>query len=240
MALKSSREGLRKELVDYLGNLIVDDNLRNEIIKAVSGMFVTTEALNESVNTLTSQITTETGERIEADDTLQNNITAEATAREGADTTLQNNINAETTAREQAISNLEEAISNISSISPLIAYPIGSVYFSVNDINPSTILGGGTWELIGSKLAVRENVVGNGITLGLTNGSDTGGLTVNNSGLRAGSGFLGANLGRYGVPGSLPNDHSLGVPTKAKLGNNPEYSGLIVDTETIYSWKRTA
>ena len=133
MALKSSREGLRKELVDYLGNLIVDNNLRNVIVKAVGDKFVTPEVLNENVNNLTMQITTENGERIEADNTLQNNI------------------NAETTAREQAISTLEEAIANIPSISPLIAYPIGSVYLSVNDTNPSTILGGGTWELIGSK-----------------------------------------------------------------------------------------
>lgn len=128
MALKSSREGLRKELVDYLGNIIIDDNLKNEIIKVVGDNFVTSESLNEIVNNLTIQITTESGERIEADDTLQNNITveataregadttlqnnitAEATAREGADTTLQNNINAETTARQEAISNLESLI----------------------------------------------------------------------------------------------------------------------------------
>lgn len=110
MALKSSREGLRKELVDYLGNIIIDDNLRNEIIKVVGNNFVTSENLNEAVNNLTMQITTESGERIEADDTLQNNITAEAISREQADTTLQNNINAETTARQEAISNLEELI----------------------------------------------------------------------------------------------------------------------------------
>ena len=112
MALKSSREGLRKELVDYLGNIIVDDNLRNEIVKAVGDKFVTPEVLNENVNNLTMQITTESGERIGADDTLQNNITAETTAREDADTTLQNNINTETTARQEAIANLEELIRN--------------------------------------------------------------------------------------------------------------------------------
>lgn len=110
MALKSSREGLRKELVDYLGNIIIDDNLRNEIIKVVGDNFVTSESLNETVNNLTIQITTESGERIEVDDTLQTNITAEATAREQADTTLQNNINTETTARQEAITNLERMI----------------------------------------------------------------------------------------------------------------------------------
>ena len=110
MALKSSREGLRKELVDYLGNLIVDDNLKNEIIKVVGDNFVTIENLNNIVNNLTMQITTESGERIEADDALQNNITGEATSRGEADITLQNNINAEVTARQEAISNLEALI----------------------------------------------------------------------------------------------------------------------------------
>ena len=112
MALKSSREGLRKELVDYLGNLIVDDYLRNEIVKAIGDKFVTPELLNENVNNLTMQITTESGERIEVDDILQNNITTEVTAREEADTTLQNNINVETTAREEAITSLQELIAN--------------------------------------------------------------------------------------------------------------------------------
>lgn len=225
MALKSSREGLRKELVDYLGNIIIDDNLRNEIIKVVGDNFVTSESLNETVNNLTMQITTESGERVKAD------------------TTLQNNINAETTAREQAISNLEEAISNIPSINPLIAYPIGSVYFSVNDTNPSTILGG-TWELVGTKLAVRENVFGNGYTLPLTDGNNIGGLCVAYSG-----GYVTTGLsGLYGQPvntnksgeANLPLDKGLGIPTKAQLGTNLSNSGLIVDAETIYSWKRVA
>lgn len=223
MALKSSREGLRKELVDYLGNLIVDDNLRNEIVKAVGDKFVTSEVLNENVNNLTMQITTENGERIEADNTLQNNI------------------NAETTAREQAISTLEEAIANIPSISPLIAYPIGSVYLSVNDTNPSTILGGGTWELIGSKLAVRENVVGNGLSLALTNGSTTSGTLAGADGvaLAVHNSIWGTPLGgeSYGSA-SIDTNKAIGVPTKAQLGDTPQYSGLIVDTETIYSWKR--
>lgn len=110
MALKSSREGLRKELVDYLGNIIIDDNLRNEIVKAVDDKFVTPEILNENVNNLTMQITTERGERIEGDETLQNRITTEVSVRENADNTLQNNINAETTAREEAVTNLQELI----------------------------------------------------------------------------------------------------------------------------------
>ena len=226
MALKSSREGLRKELVDYLGNLIIDDNLRNEIIKLIGDNFVTSESLNEAVNNLIMQITTESGERIEADDTLQNNI------------------NTETTAREQAISTLEETISNIPSATPLIAYPIGSVYFSVNDTNPSTILGGGTWELIGSKLAVRENVTGNGYSLALNSGNGNFGTFLNDSGMLQDHyiGTAGKLIGDNGVSGtaSPATNKFVGVPIAEQLVEHPEYSGLIVDTETIYSWKRVA
>lgn len=39
MALKSSREGLRRELVDYLGNIIIDRKLRNDIINSVNDVF---------------------------------------------------------------------------------------------------------------------------------------------------------------------------------------------------------
>ena len=122
-------------------------------------------------------------------------------------------------------------------------YPIGSVYFSVNDTNPSTILGGGTWELIGSKLAVRENVVGNGLSLALTNGSTTSGTLAGADGTA-----LAVHNSTWGTPNggvssytaNIGRDLAIGVPTKAQLGVNPEYSGLIVDTETIYSWKRVS
>lgn len=129
-------------------------------------------------------------------------------------------------------------------LNPLIAYPIGSVYFSVNDTNPSTILGGGTWELIGSKLAVRENVVGNGYGLAITNGNGNCNITVNDNFIFQ-PGYS-SNFPKYAgdshISGTtLPNTNKyIGVPTKAQLGEHPEYSGLIVDTETIYSWKRVA
>ena len=94
MALKSSREGLRKELVDYLGNLIIDVNLKNEIINLIGSNFVTNDSFNSSVNSLETQITTESSERV------------------NADTILQNNINTESTSRQEAISNIEDLINN--------------------------------------------------------------------------------------------------------------------------------
>lgn len=128
-------------------------------------------------------------------------------------------------------------------LNPLIAYPIGSVYFSVNDTNPSTILGGGTWELIGSKLAVRENVVGNGYALAFTEGTNFGGtIRATTSEIQPSGNYYGSLVGsNYSTFGEALNQNKvIGIPTKVQLGDTPQYSGLIVDTETIYSWKRVA
>ena len=93
MALKSSREGLRKELVDYLGNIIIDDNLKNDIINSVDDIFINNEKFTASVNELNEKIFNETSSRKSADNTLQNNINAESTARQEAISTIENLIN---------------------------------------------------------------------------------------------------------------------------------------------------
>ena len=49
MALKSNREGLRKELVDYLGNLIIDENLKKEILDS-NDSFLKMDLLWENAN----------------------------------------------------------------------------------------------------------------------------------------------------------------------------------------------
>lgn len=120
-------------------------------------------------------------------------------------------------------------------------YPVGSVYFSVDNTNPSTLFGG-TWELIGTKLAISENVFGNGTTLALTEGTNLIGSNSHSSiGFNLASGFgrpVGINTA--GIQQPFIGDTTIGVPTKAQLGDNPQYSGLIVDTETIYSWKRVS
>ena len=138
------------------------------------------------------------------------------------------------------MTDVNNAISN--NLNPLIAYPIGSVYFSVNNTNPANILGGGTWTLIGSKLAVRENVTGNGFSLAFTDGTSFAGTRTYDANVQAKSKDLGAHVGAESPDSgsNFPAKKVIGIPTKSQLGSHPEYSGLIVDTVTIYSWKRTA
>lgn len=124
-------------------------------------------------------------------------------------------------------------------------YPVGSVYFSVSNTNPATTFGFGTWELIGSKLAISENVFGNGKGFALTEGSNVYPLGFNYSRTQYAVGPAWASVGSANGTttdtGNIFNNQKVvGSPTKAQLGANPQNSGLIVDTETIYSWKRTA
>ena len=116
MALKSSREGLRKELVDYLGNIIIDENLKQNIINSVDDVFINNEELTTSVNELDGKIRNEASVRSSADITLQENINAETSARSSADITLQENINTETSARTSADINLSDTKANKSDV----------------------------------------------------------------------------------------------------------------------------
>lgn len=49
MALKSNREGLRKELVDYLGNLIINEKLKEDIFNSIDS-FIKVDLLWTNAN----------------------------------------------------------------------------------------------------------------------------------------------------------------------------------------------
>ena len=127
-------------------------------------------------------------------------------------------------------------------------YPVNSVYITTTNTNPSGIIGG-TWTLLSSKVAVSENIYGNGKTLGLCQGSNTYGLYATNDSYN-GVKEIGPAAGRLGYTanatdvgddlGSVPGHTMVGVLTKALAGNTPSNTGLVTDTITIYIWKRTA
>jgi len=118
-------------------------------------------------------------------------------------------------------------------------YPVGSVYHNTNNVNPATIITGTTWQLISSVALASENVFGNGKALGLTDGSVQRAFASD-----GGSGFvgnnIGTNVGASASGGTGAGSKYYGLPTKAQIPSNPENSGLIADTITLYTWERTA
>ena len=132
-------------------------------------------------------------------------------------------------------------------VSFLDIYPVGAIYQNTNNVNPGTFMTGTTWTLRSSVALASEHVFGNGYAQGVTDG------TTNYSFSRVNMNSNWAvyqNLNGYGKAtgtntGALNNAGGgdltvVGSPTKTQLGNNPEYSGLIADTITIYTWERVA
>ena len=93
-----------------------------------------------------------------------------------------------------------------------------------------------TWQLISSVSLASENIVGNGYTLGLTEGTALGGMRAR--GDNAAPSLYGEPVGSTNITGTM--NGSVGIPTKSQLGNTPQYSGIIADTVQVYSWERTA
>lgn len=120
-------------------------------------------------------------------------------------------------------------------------YPIGSVYMNVSNTNPGTLFGG-TWELISNVALASEHVFGNGIAFGLTNnGSNKFSLQAAQGGLQTSAS---SNFGKAVGTGTSGVQNLgvqvIGVPTKTQLGDgNLDKSGLISDTVTVYTWRRT-
>lgn len=128
------------------------------------------------------------------------------------------------------------------------AFPVGSVLQNTTNTNPSTYITGTTWTLISSVALASNHVFGNGYTLGLTDGTNKMGFQRNNVNVSQ-NGALTANSSQYGgTPGTSQSGNNsttssskvLGVVTKTLAGTNPEYSGLVADTITVYTFERTA
>lgn len=125
-------------------------------------------------------------------------------------------------------------------------YPVGSIYQTTDaNFDPANIWGG-TWELLSNKMPIGENVFGNGLALGLTNGinyAGLGGVISEDRPIRTARSLFGKNQdtsfssNNTNVTQSI---YGLGVPTKTQLGDNPQNSGLIIDSIECYTWRRTA
>ena len=117
----------------------------------------------------------------------------------------------------------------------LAAYPIGSIYTSVNSTNPSSLFGG-NWEAFGEGRMLLG--AGGGYTAGDTDGSATHTLTISEMPAHShtytlentrGAGSLGAGNGDSSF--STPNTSTVG--SGAAHNNMPPYI-------VVYIWKRIA
>lgn len=93
-----------------------------------------------------------------------------------------------------------------------------------------------SWTLISSVALASEHIFGNGYSTAMTDGANLGGLRAR--GDNAAPSLYGQPVGYSTQTGTL-NAGGMGIPTKAQLGSNPEYSGIVADTITVYSWERT-
>ena len=121
-------------------------------------------------------------------------------------------------------------------------YPVGSVIMNTNNANPSTYITGTTWTLKSSVALASNAVFGNGKAMAVTEGTHYGAFTKgasNETSVGLGAG-LGQDVGVSKTADSITNGKYMGVPTKSQLGANLDYSGLIADTITVYTWERTA
>lgn len=128
-----------------------------------------------------------------------------------------------------------------------LLFPVGSIYATYEDVNPTNIIGG-SWVLlnVGGKVDVGGTIKGNGKTLGLFDGTQGFGFAT-------GSDNDTYNGGRYFYSGTNAYNKSLGTTsysgglTKTTnayrgvgLSKTASESGIIADTINCYLWRRTA
>lgn len=127
-----------------------------------------------------------------------------------------------------------------------VLFPVGSIYATYTNINPSTIIGG-TWTLLASKVDVGGTIKGNGKTLGLFDGSQNLGIASSSTNDRYNGGLhtiVGTNVFDKTVNTTSYSDSGLTEPSNPyrALGitATASKSGIIADTVTCYLWRRTA
>ena len=133
-------------------------------------------------------------------------------------------------------------------------YPVGSIYTSMNDANPSALFGFGTWERIADKFlyCTGESVAGN------VGGETTHTHPLSNNGYAKiatySDGFIISEISNYGA-GTLKSpawwchgsDPDYGSPIPdgrdgwaSHLGGNTDSTSNLPPYMTVYAWQRTA
>lgn len=156
-----------------------------------------------------------------------------------ANTSLNNLTSAGNTYIDNRIAN---AITNQLNIQLNAVYPVGSLYFCTQSTCPmASLISGSTWEKVGSSLitSVDTNVpiAGNGMTLGITNGSENASLYRGSNGAMFAASEYGQTVGRTG--GSSTNGiGGFGVTTDATKSG---IVGTVTSSAlTVNIFKRTA
>lgn len=128
-----------------------------------------------------------------------------------------------------------------------IIYPVGSIYISVNNTNPSTYYGG-TWEQIKDRFLL---ACGNTYSNGATGGSDKHSHNLSNNGwaniVMHGSGYICYNeratpawTQNFSILGTYENSGHGGESYGATLGGRTEETTILPPYLAVYVWKRTA
>ena len=128
-------------------------------------------------------------------------------------------------------------------------YPVGSLYFGTQSTCPmATLISGSTWTVVATKIVVATGnsipVVGNGISIGYTDGQNNGALGQGGNNVGTGIGTKG-DINAYGQPvGTSMSAENWGRSTTIGLTTDATKSGIIADvsnnTITVNVWKRTA
>ena len=143
-------------------------------------------------------------------------------------------------------SNTDRDTKWVTPISLLDVYPVGSIYMSVNNVNPSTLFGG-TWQLWGSgRVPVCVDTSQTEFnTVEKTGGEKTHKLTVAESashshGFQGGSAlFTQKDQGIKGLgPGGFWVEGVGSIPNTSTAGGNQPHNNL-QPYITCYMWKRT-
>ena len=124
-------------------------------------------------------------------------------------------------------------------------YPVGSIYIGTqNDCPLATLITGSTWVKVSTKILTdipsTLQAKGNGMSIGLTDGTYLGGLRGNTSNnLQGETSGYGVSVGSGVNTGSgLGGNRAIGVTTDSTK------SGIVADTNatalTVNVWKRTA